>query len=259
MKIAVLNFLNVLNGTAFDAFEYFYRLWELNKDTYLILKYPIFSKDFLNLKYSINQKCFDSIIFDTSESINQNSSRLNCKFFNILKSSFDAALAFNSSDLLKINANRKICISHDLVNYNGIEYYDEFFRFRNYTHKLYFDIHKIYKHSNCTYIRCFKPDFKIANQFKPYKFLDFNNNFRLTTSYTGDFFKNFNQFVYIKNTNVFDKHPRIFSECVYQNIKCYYFNTTDLIDNSYARFLDSKNLDLRNIKNDPLIKSILDS
>ena len=240
MKIAVLNFLNVLNGTAFDAFEYFYRLWELNKDTYLILKYPIFDKNFLNLKYSINPKCFDSIIFDTS-------------------GNFDVALAFNSSDLLKINANRKICISHDLVNYNGIEYYDEFFRFRNYTHKLYFDIHKIYKHSNCTYIRCFKPDFKIANQFKPYKFMDFNNNFRLATSYTGDFFKNFNQFVYIKNTNVFDKHPRIFSECAYQNIKCYYYNTTDLIDNSYVRFLDSKNLDLRNIKNDSLIKSILDS
>ena len=89
--------------------------------------------------------------------------------------------------------------------------------------------------------------------------MDFNNNFRLTTSYTGDFFKNFNQFVYIKNTNVFDKHPRIFSECAYQNIKCYYYNTTDLIDNSYARFLDSKNLEFRNIKNDPLIKSILDS
>lgn len=241
MKIAVLNFLNVLNGTAFDAFEYFYRLWELNKDTYLILKYPIFDKNFLNLKYSVNSKCFKNIIF----------------FDNSQK--YDVTLAFNSSDLLKINANRKICISHDLVNYNGIEYYDEFFRFRNYTHKLYFDIHKIYKHSNCTYIRCFKPDFKIANQFKPYKFIDFNNNFRLTTSYTGDFFKNFNQFVYIKNTNVFDKHPRIFSECVYQNIKCYYYNTTDLIDNSYARFLDSKNLDLRKIKNDSLIKSILDS
>ncbi len=240
MKIAVLNFLNVLNGTAFDAFEYFYRLWEFNKDTYLILKYPIFNETFLNLKYSIDSKCFDSIIFDTS-------------------GKYDTALAFNSSDLLKINANRKICISHDLVNYSGIEYYDEFFRFRNYTHKLYFDIHKIYKHSNCTYIRCFKPDFKIANQFKPYKFMDFNNNFRLTTSYTGDFFKNFNQFVYIKNTNVFDKHPRIFSECAYQNIKCHYYNTTDLIDNSYARFLDSKNLDLRDIKNDSLIKSILDS
>lgn len=240
MKIAVLNFLNVLNGTAFDAFEYFYRLWELNKDTYLILKYPIFNETFLNLKYSVDSKCFKNIIF----------------FDNFQK--YDVALAFNSSDLLKINANRKICISHDLVNYNGIEYYDEFFRFRNYTHKLYFDIHKIYKHSNCTYIRCFKPDFKIANQFKPYKFMDFNNNFRPTTSYTGDFFKNFNQFVYIKNTNVFDKHPRIFSECTYQNIKCYYYNTTDLIDNSYARFLDSKNLDLRNIKNDLLIKSILD-
>lgn len=239
MKIAVLNFLNVLNGTAFDAFEYFYRLWELNKDTYLILKYPIFDNFFLNLKYSVDSKCFESIIFDAS-------------------GKYDTALAFNSSDLLKINALRKICISHDLVNYNGIEYYDEFFRFRNYTHKLYFDIHKIYKHSNCTYIRCFKPDFKIANRFKPYKFMDFNNNFRLTTSYTGDFFKNFNQFVYIKNTNVFDKHPRIFSECAYQNIKCYYYNTTDLIDNSYARFLDSKNLEFRNIKNDPLIKSILD-
>ena len=255
MKIAVLNFLNVLNGTAFDAFEYFYRLWELNKDTYLILKYPIFDKNFLNLKYSINQKCFNNFIFLKSKFANQNfaniSNGLDCDYFNV-------ALAFNSSDLLQISANRKICISHDFVNYNGIEYYDEFFRFRNYTHKLYFDIHKIYKHSNCTYIRCFKPDFKIANQFKPYKFMDFNNNFRLTTSYTGDFFKNFNQFVYIKNTNVFDKHPRIFSECAYQNIKRYYYNTTDLIDNSYARFLDSKNLELRDIKNDSLIKSILD-
>ena len=51
------------NGSMFDAFEYFYRLWELDPDTKFVSLYSHIDKDFLSIKYDVDLKCFDNFIY----------------------------------------------------------------------------------------------------------------------------------------------------------------------------------------------------
>lgn len=250
MNKAIIIFSDVLNGIVFDTFEYFYRLWELDKSIKLISKYPIFTKDF-HKKYNIDDNCFQNIIID-----------------NPLNYKLTLALTFGTthSQELNINVNFPIwCVNNDNLKLKGItKYFGEYTDNKDYTIKLYYQIHKVFKHYNKTYINCLdynnieylKLLLKYPNYYKRY------NNFssKSNNKFNFEFYKEFNHHVYIRtNKRLYDNHPRIFIECEYQGIESEYYNFgKDLeIDPGYKRFLDRKDLEKRNILKDNLIEEFL--
>ena len=140
MSKAVIIFSDVLNGIVFDTFEYFYRLWELDKSIKLISKYSIFTKDF-HKKYNIDDNCFQNIIID-----------------NPLNYKLTLALIFGTTHSQELNTNVNFpiwCVNNDNLKLKGItKYYGEYTDNKDYIIKLYYQIHKVFKHSSKTYINC---------------------------------------------------------------------------------------------------------
>lgn len=240
-----------LNGTTFDTFEYFYRLWELDKSIKLVSETDNFNPDFLNKKYEIDNSCFNNIIIDKPE---------NLKYNNVL--AFDVFQWMESN----IECNNFYLMNNDKVfpkYQKNVKYFDEYDTFRNYTYKIYYQIQKIYEHKEGTYIKCFDFNidvYKIIKKYKNVIITEKNNYIPYTElkNFTGDFFKNFNKFVCIKYGSFYDRHPRIYLECANQGIDCEYINLTPEIDNGYFRYKDRFDFEKRNIKKDKILEEFLE-
>lgn len=239
------------SGTCFDSFEYFYRLWELDNTTKYISKYPQLTRDFINQKYNVDQKCLDNIIIDDP----YNYEYTGCLFFDT-----------HCFELPKLNTKNVFIIANSDIQFTdpnkNIKILSEFNHSKNYTHKLYFDIHKIYPHSKNTYINAMDTGIevlKIISNYNPRILKDPKSAFQhySLTKFTGDFFKDFDNYVYIKTPKTYDRHPRMFSECVYQGVNCEYINLGGQIDPSWLRFEDRFELGKRDLKNDSLIDEFL--
>ena len=258
MKLAVCTRNPKFSGTCFDSFEYFYRLWELDKSTKYIMLYPSIDRDFILRKYNINKQCLNNIIVD------------DCYKHYIENVLFFDTHCFETN---KLQTKNIYIVSNSEISFKpvkicgapqSIKIYSEYFHNRDYTHKLYFDIQKIFTHKRQTYINAMDTGtldiWKIINSYKPFILKDSLSAFQnyKYTKFTPDFFKEFDKYVYIKTSKTFDRHPRMFSECVNQGIECEYINLSNEIDPSYLRFQDRFDIDKRDIKKDNLIKEILD-
>lgn len=240
------------SGTVFDAFEYFYRCWEFDKSVCLVTLHNQLDLEFIRLKYSINFDCLKNIIIDEP---------YNYSYGNVLY--FDThcinpnALKFNKCFVIA-NA--------EMHSYDNIMVFSEYFGPKNYKHKVYWEIQRKYPHNDATYVitqdLCNANVLKIISKLDNPIIKDVKSAFQhySSTKFTGDFYKNFNKLLYIKTPHSFDRHPRIFTECLWQGIPCNYINLTKEIDPSYLRYLDAKSecdLDLRSIYNDVVIDGFL--
>lgn len=239
------------SGTVFDAFEYFYRCWEFDKSVKLVSLYGQLEPEFIRLKYDICKECFENIII---------AEPYNFEYGNILY--FDTHCI--NPNLLKF----KKCViiaNAEIYPYDNIEVFSEYFGPKNYKHKVYWEIQRKYPHSKGTYVitQDLNPDvLKIISKLKNPIIKDTKSAFQhfSSTRFTGDFYKNFNELLYIKVPHSFDRHPRIFTECLWQNIKTNYINLTKELDPSYFRYCDAKSendLDLRSIYGDIAIEKFL--
>ena len=257
MKLAICTRNPKFSGTCFDSFEYFYRLWELDKSTKYIMLFPSLDRDFILRKYNINKQCLNNIIVD------------DCYKYYIENVLFFDTHCFKTE---KLNSKNIYVVANSEITYKPIEIcgipqnikiYSEFFHNRNYIHKLYFNIQKIFKHKRQTYINAMDIDslkiWQIINSYKPFilknpmsAFQSYNN-----TNFRPDFFREFDKYVYIKTPKTFDRHPRMFSECVNQGIDCEYVNLSQDLDPSWFRFQDRLDIEKRDIRVDNLIEDIL--
>lgn len=237
------------SGTCFDSFEYFYRLWELDKSWHYVFLYPQLTKEFITQKYNIDKNCFKNFIFSEVYNITYNKILFfdtHCINYKLLK------------------ANKIFVISNSEIRYpQNISVYSEYFNEKNYLHKVYYQIQKVFLHKQNTYIvtqDSYNIEvLKILKNLKSYILKDTNSAFQnySLTNFKPDFFKDFNHLIYIKTPGSFDRHPRIFTECVYQGITCDYINLTQELDPSYFRFCDRFELEKRNILNDAVIAELL--
>lgn len=215
--------------------------------------YPSLDRDFIIRKYNIDKKCLNNIIVD-----------------DCYKHYIENVLFFDTHcfDTTKLNAKNIFVVANSEINFKpagnqNIKIYSEFFHERNYTHKLYLDIQKIFKHENRTYINAMDTTnievLKIMNNYRPFILKNPSSAFQnyKYTNFRPDFFKEFNRYVYIKTPKTFDRHPRMFNECVYQGIECFYHNIGNEVDPSTHRFNDRFELEKRDIKNDEIISAML--
>lgn len=249
------------NGGTFDSFEYFYKLWEEDKSIFLICdnkNSEFLSKDFLNKKYILDQRVFDNIINDDIFKYSYNVVLI-CEMFQ-----FPELFQNNILDAKNLYVLQNGELYFNNKNNINIRYFGENQGLNNYTFKVYYQIQRIYEHSDNVYLRFFNYNKDVLDIIKKYKNTILNefNNFKHSKElkkFKGDFYKDFNKLIYIKNANIFDRHPRIFTECVNQKIECIYINKTDKIDNSFLRFQDRFDLNKRNINNDIVIDMFLNN
>ena len=240
------------SGTVFDAFEYFYRCWEFDKSVHLVTLYNQLDFEFIRLKYSINFDCLKNIIV---------AEPYDFEFENVLY--FDTHCI--NPNLIRAK-NIFVIANAEMHSFDNIEVFSEYFGPKNYKHKVYWEIQRKYPHLKGSYVitqDLNNPDvLKIISKLENPIIKDAKSAFQhfSSTKFTGDFYKNFNELLYIKVPHSFDRHPRIFTECLWQNIKTNYINLTQEIDPSYLRYLDAKNesdLDLRSIYGDIVIEKFL--
>lgn len=247
------------NGGTFDAFEYFYKLWEEDNSIFLICDNKnsnFLSKDFLNKKYILDQRVFDNIINDDIFKYSYNNVLI-CEMFQ-----FPELFQNNILDAKNLYVLQNGELYFNNKNNINIRYFGENQGLNNYTFKVYYQIQRVYEHKDNIYLRFFNYNKDVLDIIKKYKNTILNefNNFKHSKElkkFKGDFYKDFNKLIYIKNANIFDRHPRIFTECVNQNIECIYINKTEKIDNSFLRFRDRFDLNKRNINNDIVIDMFL--
>lgn len=237
------------SGTCFDAFEYFYRCWELDKSIKLISLHPQITKSFLRKKYNYDPKCFSNIIFDDPYNYE-----------------YDKFLFFDTHcfEIGNLKYKSGIVISNSEAIYpDSVKTFSEFFGPKNYTHKVYYQIQKIYPHERNTYVICQEPNniavIRTLRELGKYILKDSKSHLKhfSETNFSPDFFKHFNKLLYIKTPLSFDRHPRIFTEAQHQGIQCEYMNLTQELDPSYFRFKDRADLAKRDISKDEAIYEFL--
>lgn len=255
---AVITRCHKYNGSMFDAFEYFYRLWELDPDTKFVSLYNHINKDFLSIKYDVDLKCFDNFIYTDPYDLE-----------------FNKALLFDTHDFYNINQpkslklNKLYVVANSTIKFKeNAEYFDEYFLNKNYINKIYYKIHRIFDHLDNVYVNCMdtycKSYLKILKMYPNAIIKDPKNNFQhysLTKNFIPDIYKYFNKFIYIKTGQTYDRHPRQFTECAYQGIECEYICEGSKFtknDNSYYRFEDRYDFEKRSIYNDIVISKMLD-
>lgn len=240
------------SGTVFDAFEYFYRCWEFDKSVHLITLHNQLNPEFIRLKYDICKECLNNIIVDEP---------YNFEFENVLY--FDTHCI--NPNLLKAK-NIFVIANAEMHSYDNITVFSEYFGPKNYKHKVYWEIQRKYTHANATYVitqdLCNAEVLKIISKLDNPIIKDAKSAFQhyTKTKFSGDFFKNFNKLLYIKVPHSFDRHPRIFTECLWQGIQTNYINLTQEIDPSYLRYIDAQSigdLDKRSIYGDVAVDSFL--
>lgn len=217
-----------VNGTLSDSFEYFYKLWELNKDTKLIFTGFKPDLNFFKQKYIIDENCFNNFLY-----IDYNQLK-NLQKTHIKKLLSFAHYLYNYKIDLDCEVHLILNDFNKLNNAYCYGEYDSIMGLSNYTYKIYFDIHRIYKHENNTYIKCLKDtlfSLKIKQKYH-------NIILQKQVYNRGDIFKLIDNFVYIKTPSSFDKHPRMFAEAYYQNINIDYYNENNSKDGSYYRYQD---------------------
>ena len=244
-----VTFYNNVDGSTFNGFEYFYTLWELDKNTkwgfLSSSNYVEFVKEFISKKYNFNKDCFNNIITISDKKIQ--------KYHNILITDYCALCRL---DYLPILADNYFCISGSkikskrLVNYfieyphicpDGLEV--------NYKSKFRFDLFReIKQHKNRTFVNyC-------------------NQNLNINTKYIQRkdilsplFYDEFNKIIYIQNPAKPDIKPRIFHEAKFFNIK-YRFISAGIKDGAYYRYNDSKTESLESrllTSSDSLIQNMM--
>lgn len=239
-------FYNNVDGSTFNGFEYFYTLWELDKNTkwgfLSSLDYIEFIKNFITKKYNFNNNCLKNIIVIDPKKLQ--------KYHNILIIDY---YALTKLDYLPILADNYFCISGSkfkskrLVNYfieyphicpDGLEI--------NYKSKFRFDLLKEIKHhKQRTLVCCCQ---KTLNS----KYLQRKDILSPL------FYDEFNKIIYIQNPDKIDIKPRIFHEAKFFNIK-YKFVSAGIKDGAYYRYNDSKTESLESrllTSNDSLITSL---
>lgn len=253
IKKAVITKSYKYNGTMFDAFEYFYKLWECDNSIKLVSNFDLFNKNFLTKKYNINEKCFDNIIIGEP---------LNFKYDIVLL--FDVYNFYN----YLINAKQILVINNNSFKIKGnVEYFDEYFQFKNYTNKIYFEIHKKYEHNKNVYINALdKNNLEYLKLIKTYpnaitKDSQSNfQNYKNTKNFLPNIYELFDYYIYLKTPKTYDRHPRQFAECAWQNIECEFISIGPKDTNNcnaWKRFNDRYDFEKRNIKNDIVIDKIL--
>lgn len=244
-----------IDGSIINAFEYFYTIFQYNKEVKLVIQRSNLSNtnnliNFLNLKYNIDKKCFENIEFINNK-------------FELFKYNFDVVFCvcgYSTENYAKLFKKSKVLAMpgyfHELSE--NVQYFVEYPHLINsqifkesfenndfsnlpenihyYKQKLRLDLFKeINRKDNGIFLNS-PHNLNVLSDFKSQKRI-----YRRENLNTPNMFEYFDEMIYIQNPKIIDRKPRSFFECLYFDIPfTYIFN--GIIDGSYYR---SKDFDLK--------------
>lgn len=224
--------VSCINGTTADSFEYFYKLWELDKSVKLIFTNRLPDYNFYTSKYNIDTNCFKNFI--------------ELDYKDLHKYKFNKLLTFAhhlNKILHQLKEPLKIDNLYHIKNefnnihkitgeYHGFGEFKEVTGLNNYIYKLNFDIHKTFN-NNKDYI-LYKCNSETLESIK------IKSNLKNLIKYSNNEFINLFELiyklVYVKTNGCFDRHPRIFDECKFHNIDIEFHNLGTILDGSVLRY-----------------------
>jgi len=244
-----------LVGSLFNAFEYFMKAYELDKEVKLI--FVCGSKEDIEYYMSIFENRYDLSGLDD---IRSNIITIK-KRTSIVRHKFETVLVVDYST---INMTRGLFLPNKIVvisekytenpdffyrkDFYNVIYYGEMpFHYRdiNYRMKFLFERYKpLSSVEEAIYIN--SPN---ATDYDFVKELDLQNKpliFKSRTSHLTNMFEKFDTYVYYHSNAWFDPHPRLMIESTFYEKEVLYFNKYKVKDGSYYRFEDLKQNGLNN-------------
>lgn len=255
MNAIILKSSHKLNGTLFDAFEYFICLLENYVDVKLIVigdsRFSSFFEIFEE-KYNIDDiKWKDKIVLLKSKA-----DLLKYKFKNLLLidyTTIDYCYDVLTYDKLSIITN-KIQTKIKNASYYT-ELYDTFYFDFKYKGKFLFNRYKeIKKCKRNTFVNL------LGNKNDLIKHINKKEYILKSNRHVKNIYSEFDEYVYISDGSIFDCHPRMFHECYFYNKKIEYINLGNSKDGAYYRYNDLCENGLKDRildSNDSIIKTFL--
>jgi len=269
MKTSILfyHWNNRLTGSVINLFEYFLKIYELNKEAEIIFinGNVIDIKNLLKIVYD-RYNIDDLKGFENNIRIVSRYKMMAEKLENVLildYGTISKTKGFISPKNLiviseKYTSDPNFFFSKELYN---VTYYGEMpfhYRDKEYRMKFLFDRYKklknvdeaIFLNSPHNHDFSFVEDLELPDKPIIYK----------TRSHRDNLFEKFDTFVYYHADKWFDPHPRLFVESKFYDKDIIYFNHPNIIDGSYYRYNDvlENGIDNRNMtKNDEVIGQLI--
>ena len=243
-----------LTGCIIDAFEYFIKIYEYNKDIKLLLLKT--TSNAANEMISIFKNRYDlSDVKGFEENI------LVIDFKYLLKNIFDKLLVIDLITISKtrglVRAKEIIVISNinksleDIDNYRysselyNVKYYGEMpfhYKDSNYKMKFLFDKFKdLKKVEEGIYVNI--PDYNKIDSLDKYALVESLNLPQKPLifkdgKHRNNLFEKFDTYLYYHINGWFDPHPRLIIECFFYGKEIIYINNLQIKDGSYYRYRD---------------------
>jgi len=273
-------------GSLYDSLEYFMKIYEYNKDVFLLLHLSIHYDGITDIFKQLNGK-FDFIYKQLKVIIKSKYNISDYSFFNNIHI-VDLKKVFWTNHLRKIltldlmsprffnefiaRAKDGVFIVSELTSpeyfykskINQVTYYSEMpFCYSDIDYRLKYDFEKwkpINSFKKQLYINYPKQD-----PFKNPKIKDIINSFNKSVlikekQFLYDLHKHFDEYLYFQSNKWFDTHPKLFHECKYYNKPYHYYNWKGIKDGAYYRYKYSLDDDLKKLqlsKNDPIIQRMI--
>ena len=261
----IYHYFNNINGSLFDAFEYYLCIKKFNKKMKLII---------LNCNNDSLVEIFKIFVNRYNLPIGFNTGILNIPLYEIIRYNFDKTLVLDYGTIEKTKgliSTKEMIIISDKNTYKQkysykegcfkITYYGEmpFERMdKEYNIKLYFDIFKDPRYiKEGTYVNSpFSEDCSFMKNIdlpKPWIF-------KSTKNHLENMFEQFDNYLYFHANKWFDPHPRLLLECAFYDKELHYYNDPGILDGSYYRWVDLKKNGLRKRflnENDEVVKEFI--
>jgi len=257
--ILFVNYVNNINGALIDVCEYFFAIFEHNKNIkLLIVNYnKIFKKDLLNLiydRYDLDNLDFEKNIIeiDRIDLIKIKFNRLLITDYGtinrvkgIINIEGDKSKIIILSDLH--TDKKEYLINKQLYPEGCVTYYGEMpfvYKDHQYQHKFLFDRYKPIQKSD-------KKFFIHSPENNDYSFLDildirYEDCIFKTSVHKNNLFELYSTFLYYHGAKWFDPRPRLMHESKFYGKDVIYINKPKWKDGSYYRYHDLINNGLKN-------------
>lgn len=254
----------VMTGALIDTFEYFFKIYEENKEFKLI---------FINCTdevWSYLQNMLeDRYVLDGIEDFEKNVTRLEIK--NLIRMKFEKVLLVDFNTIKKLKG--LISSKEVVVITEGLTYVSDYFLTKNISNAIYYT-EMPFEYGDVNYRMKF-----LFDRFKPLKNVKegiyVNSPFNKDKTFISklnlpnkpiifkerrhlqNLFEQFDTYVYYHADKWFDPHPRLFHECYFYGKEIMYFNHPGVLDGSYYRYCDLKETGLNDrflTKDDKVVK-----
>jgi len=236
-----------LHGAVIDAFEYFFAIYEHNKDFKLILIDS--TKEIAESVYKILENRY---ILDGIESYKDNVVFL--RLIDLITTKFDKAFISSRHTAERVKG---LVFANKLIVTSGTFDVDQKILFNHDLHNVVYYGEMPYDNQDIQYrikilTKRFKPLENVRDgvyvnspRNKNMDFLDEMSDIIIgkpvivkAEKHMANLFEHFDTYIYYHANKWFDVHPRLFLECAFYDKDIYYFNKYDVKDGSYYRYHD---------------------